>query len=196
MIKRVYIASSRSIGSKCQEYAREHLPKGFELCDNMEERNIFISVMYDTILKNEFIIQRKCYNFHAGILPKYRGVGIFSWVIINGEKETGITLHNIDKGIDTGSVIAFKKFGIEEGDTAYSLFNKGMASIYELFVEQFSNLLLGEYTSTFFPKEPNSLYTRKMLDDKRNITKLVMALDFPNKEGLYYYDDQEGKVVL
>lgn len=195
-LKKVYIASSREIGKKCLKYAEFNMPNGFTLCNIMEDCDIFISVMYDTLLKESFLKNRKCYNFHPGILPYYRGSGSFSWSIINEEKTTGITLHEIDKDIDTGPIICVKDFPIKENDTAYDLFSKGMDCIYELFVENFKAILTGDYYPQKFPKIKSSLYTRKRMDDLKDITKLVRALTFPNKEGIYYYTSDGRKIYL
>lgn len=64
------------------------------------------------------------FNMHGGILPEYRGGHVMQWAIINGEKETGITLHYIDEGIDTGPVVAESRFPIEWNDDAASVRDK------------------------------------------------------------------------
>tara|TARA_R110002051_G_scaffold8568_2_gene35596 strand:- start:1035 stop:1646 length:612 start_codon:yes stop_codon:yes gene_type:complete len=196
MIEKVHIATSRPIGDKCIKYAKAHMPDGYEFCENIQDSDVLLCVMYDTILKEDFISQRRCYNFHGGVLPEYRGVGIFSWAIINEEEETGITLHELDKGLDTGPVIACQKFPINKDSTAHSLFEKGMDVVYEMFVEHFCNLVTGQYIAKSVSKKPNSLYTRKMLDEKRDITNLLRALTFPGKEGMYYYTSEGDKIFL
>jgi len=62
-----------------------------------------------------------CVNVHPSLLPRYRGPDPFYWVLKNGEKETGVSLHFIDEGIDTGDIIIQEKIPIEGGDTARSL---------------------------------------------------------------------------
>tara|TARA_R100001509_G_C4843727_1_gene207532 strand:- start:319 stop:924 length:606 start_codon:yes stop_codon:yes gene_type:complete len=195
-MKKVFIASSREIGNRCYDYAQENMPEGFVLCGDPDDCDVFISVMYDTLLKSSFIKGRKCFNFHPGILPYYRGSGAFSWSIINREKITGITLHEIDQDIDTGPIITIRDFDIEENDTAYDLFEKGMLHMFDLFVEKFHTLLSGDYHTQKFPKVECSLYTRKMLDSKKDITDLVKALTFPGKEGAYYYTEDGRKIYL
>jgi methionyl-tRNA formyltransferase len=59
-----------------------------------------------------------CVNVHGGLLPEYRGGHVMQWAIINGETETGVSLHYIDEGVDTGPVIAIKRFPIEWEDDA------------------------------------------------------------------------------
>ena len=57
-------------------------------------------------------------NVHGGLLPEYRGGHVMQWAIINGEPETGVTLHYMDAGIDTGPVIADARFPIQVDDDA------------------------------------------------------------------------------
>ena len=169
---------------------------GFELCNTMEECDIFISVMYDTLLKEDFIKERRCYNFHPGVLPYYRGAGAFTWAILNKEKTTGITLHEIDKDIDTGPIISVQEYAISPNSTAYDLFERGMEVIFEMFVQYWRSILEEAYTPQKLPKLPSSLYTRKMLDDKKDITDLVRGFTFHEKEGLYYYTSDGRKIFL
>ena len=195
-MKRVFIGYSRSIGLKCFEYAHKNMPTGFELCDNKDDCDIFISVMYDTLLEESFIKERKCYNFHPGVLPFYRGSGAFTWAIINNESTTGITLHEIDKNIDTGPIINVQQYSIYPNSTAYDLYLEGMDVIYEMFVTYLPNLLEESYIRHPNPCTASSLYTRKMLDDKKDITDLVRGFTFPEKEGLYYYTSDGRKIFL
>ena len=195
-MKRVYIGYSRPVGLRCLEYAQHNMPPNFELCNRIEDCDIFISVMYDTLLKEDFIKKRRCYNLHPGVLPFYRGAGAFTWSILNEEKTTGITLHEIDKDIDTGSIISVQEYDISPNDTAYDLFVKGMDVMFKMFMKYFVNLLEEDYTPQKLPILPASLYTRKMLDNKKDITNLVRGFTFPEKEGLYYYTSDGRKIFL
>ncbi|MBA3768493.1 MAG: methionyl-tRNA formyltransferase, partial [Acidobacteria bacterium] len=65
-----------------------------------------------------------CVNLHGGLLPEYRGGHVMQWAIINGERETGMTLHYMDEGVDTGPVIAEESFPIEWEDDAASIRGK------------------------------------------------------------------------
>ena len=68
--------------------------------------------------------RRAAFNMHGGILPEYRGGHVMQWAIINGEKETGITLHYIEEGIDTGAIVAESRFSIDWNDDAASVREK------------------------------------------------------------------------
>jgi methionyl-tRNA formyltransferase len=63
-------------------------------------------------------------NVHGGLLPEYRGGHVMNWAIANGERETGATLAYLDEGIDTGPVIAERRFPIEWRDDAASVREK------------------------------------------------------------------------
>ena len=61
-------------------------------------------------------------NYHPSLLPKYRGGSAINWAIINGEKETGVSIHYIDEGVDSGPIIIQEKVAIEPDDTVKSVY--------------------------------------------------------------------------
>lgn len=64
-------------------------------------------------------------NYHPSLLPKYRGGSAIAWALINGERETGVTIHYIDDGVDTGDIVLQEAVPIAPEDTTASLyFNK------------------------------------------------------------------------
>lgn len=63
-------------------------------------------------------------NCHPSLLPEYRGANPYSHVIINDEKETGVTLHFMDENFDTGNIILQHKVPLEKNETMGTLFNK------------------------------------------------------------------------
>lgn len=65
-----------------------------------------------------------CINVHGSLLPKYRGAAPIQYSIIDGEKETGITIMHMDVGIDTGDMILQSPITIEADETGGSLFDK------------------------------------------------------------------------
>lgn len=64
------------------------------------------------------------HNIHASLLPAYRGRSHLNWVIINGEKHTGVTLHRVTRQKDAGPILAQAKVTIEKHDNALSLHKK------------------------------------------------------------------------
>ncbi len=65
-----------------------------------------------------------CFNLHGSLLPKYRGRVPTNWAIINGETETGVTLHHMTPGIDNGDIVAQQVVSISSNNTAQTLVNK------------------------------------------------------------------------
>ena len=61
-------------------------------------------------------------NYHPSLLPKYRGGSAINWAIINGETETGVTIHFIDEGVDTGPILLQEKVEIGPDDTVKSIY--------------------------------------------------------------------------
>lgn len=90
------------------------------------ECDLFVSMSFNQIFKEDTIdIPRfKTINCHAGKLPFYRGRNILNWALINDEKEFGITVHYVDKGVDTGDIILQRVFPITDSDNYYTLLNK------------------------------------------------------------------------
>ena len=85
-----------------------------------------------------------CINMHASLLPKYRGAAPIQWVIVNGEKETGVTAMMMDKGMDTGDMLIKRTVAITEEDTAETLYDKLAEEGGILIKEVVNRLLAGE----------------------------------------------------
>lgn len=90
------------------------------------EADIFVVAAFGQILSEEILSMPRygCVNIHASLLPKYRGAGPIQWAIINGEKTTGVTIMQMDQGIDTGDMLMKKEVEIEERETGDSLHDK------------------------------------------------------------------------
>ncbi|MEK9628125.1 MAG: formyltransferase family protein, partial [Nitrospinota bacterium] len=74
-----------------------------------------------------------CVNIHPALLPKYRGRYSTAHAIFNGETETGVTIHWMDEGIDSGPIISQETIAIDPDDTAKSLWEKFTAEGEKLF---------------------------------------------------------------
>lgn len=62
-----------------------------------------------------------CINVHASLLPKYRGAAPINWAVANGERETGVTIMQMDVGLDTGDMLSSRAIEIGEEETAPEL---------------------------------------------------------------------------
>src|SRR3990167_6012280 len=197
-MEKVYIASSRPIGTRCRDWALENMPESFQLVQSEVECDIFISVMYDQLLSEAFIASKKaCFNFHPGILPQYRGAGAFSWAILNGDHHFGVTLHELDKSIDHGKIIDCWTARIENEDTAETLYEKGMDGIFQMFQMRFEQLVIGEFPVLKDQDESLAkIYYKKDLARAQDLTRFVRAFTFEGKPNAYYYDHTGRKIEL
>ncbi|MGN0567049.1 MAG: methionyl-tRNA formyltransferase [Acutalibacteraceae bacterium] len=85
--------------------------------------DLAIVVAYGKILPEEFLNAPKygCINMHASLLPKLRGAAPIQWSIINGEKRSGVTAMQMDKGLDTGDILLSESVEIRDDETAQEL---------------------------------------------------------------------------
>lgn len=85
--------------------------------------DIIVTCAYGKIIPKVLIDYPKygCINIHASLLPKYRGAAPIQWALINGEKETGITLMYMDEFMDTGDIIDKVTYMIKDSDDIDSL---------------------------------------------------------------------------
>ena len=88
--------------------------------------DMYVVAAFGQILSQEVLDIPKygCINIHASLLPAYRGAAPIQWAIIDGLKETGVTIMQMDAGIDTGDILLQEKLVIEDSDTGESLFDK------------------------------------------------------------------------
>lgn len=109
------------------------------------EADIFVVAAFGQILSQEILDMPKfgSLNIHASLLPKYRGASPIQQVIIDGEKETGVTIMQMDAGIDTGDMLYKRIIDIEDTDTFESLHDKLMLLGGEAIVEALALLETG-----------------------------------------------------
>jgi len=110
-----------------------------ESIERLKEINpdCIVVVAFGQILKKDVLNIAKygCLNVHASILPKYRGAAPINWAIINGEEKTGITIMEMDEGLDTGDILKIREISIEEDDDSSTLADKLAKVGSELIVE-------------------------------------------------------------
>lgn len=86
--------------------------------------DLIIVIAYAQIIPKSIleIPQYGAINVHASLLPKYRGASCIQSAILHGDEQTGITIMKMDEGLDTGPILTQKIIGIDDSDTAESLF--------------------------------------------------------------------------
>jgi methionyl-tRNA formyltransferase len=87
-----------------------------------------------------------CINIHASLLPKYRGAAPINWAIANGENEAGVTLMQMDAGMDTGAMLSKRATPIAPDETAIELTTRLSQIGAELLSETLPQIENGEIT--------------------------------------------------
>ncbi|VVC03241.1 Bifunctional polymyxin resistance protein ArnA [Candidatus Burarchaeum australiense] len=107
-----------------------------------EAPDFLLSFQYRFIIRRQIIgsARKLAANLHFAPLPRYRGMYPIAWALLNGEKEFGVTIHEIDPGVDSGDIIAQKLFSVEESDTARTLYFKAVEKGAELFREAWPSM--------------------------------------------------------
>jgi methionyl-tRNA formyltransferase len=115
----------RELAITCVTPETPNTPSWIERIGELEPAIIF-SFYYRTMLPKEILALPPlgAYNLHGSYLPAYRGRCPVNWVIIKGEKQTGVTLHQMVEQPDAGPIVAQEKVAIASNDTALTLFNK------------------------------------------------------------------------
>jgi methionyl-tRNA formyltransferase len=88
-----------------------------------------------------------CLNLHASILPRYRGAAPINWAIVRGETETGMSLMQMDEGLDTGPVFTVRRVPIGENETAGELGVRLGALAADLVTSDVPRVVRGELTA-------------------------------------------------
>ena len=102
-----------------------------------------------------------CVNVHASLLPMYRGAAPLQWVIINGEKVSGVTTMQMDKGLDTGDMLLKEEVAIEPKETYETYHDKLSVVGAQLLIKTLDGLEAG--TITPVKQEGNTCYA-SMID--------------------------------
>ena len=111
-----------------------------------------------------------CINVHGSLLPKYRGAAPIQWAVIDGERESGVTIMQMDEGLDTGDMLLKGSVVLDEKETSGSLFNKLSALGASLCVEALEKLEKGDLTPEKQGESPTEY--------ARMLTKEMGELDF------------------
>jgi methionyl-tRNA formyltransferase len=158
----------------------------------LKERNIELIVLagFLSILEKYFCSQweNKIINIHPSLLPKYRGMSPQHWPIINGDNETGITVHFIDEDVDTGDIILQVKIPISKDEYVSELQNK-MKPIYSTIVKESINIISKEDKTKYIKQNHlKGSYYKKLKENhlKIDINKsyidaynLIKGVSFP-----------------
>lgn len=147
--------------------------------------DLFVVASFSRILKPETLAlaPRGVINLHPSLLPKYRGADPIFWVLVNGEKETGVTVHWIDEGVDTGALLGQKVVSIHDGEDAIYLAKKLTQAGVELLAEVLDQIdedravsvSQNEADASYFPPALEKYRTIHWEDSAESISRLIRA---------------------
>lgn len=161
-----------------------------EFVDNLRAiaPDVIVVAAFGQIISKEILEMPRygCINVHASLLPAYRGAAPIQWSVINGDRETGVTIMRMNEGLDTGDMIEKVVVKLDEKETGGSLFDKLSKAGAKLCVKALEKL---ENGAAVFEKQPESSTTAyaSMIDKKmgkinwgrsaKEIEQLIRGLD-------------------
>lgn len=150
-----------------------------------------------------------CINLHGSLLPKYRGRCPLNWAVINGEKETGVTLHYMTEKPDNGDILAQEKFAIGANDTAKDVHMNATRAAAKLLKAALPKLRKGtlkavkqdEKKATYFggrKPEDGAIDWGKTASEVRNLVRAVTrpypgAFSFLGEKKYIFWDVSEAR---
>jgi methionyl-tRNA formyltransferase len=117
-------------------------------------------------------------NPHPGLLPAYRGVDVIPWALYNGDP-LGVTVHIVDPGIDTGDIVAQRRYELRPGDTLSSLKRRADMILGQLMAEVVSQLAASGRLETHPQDAPGPLYSSMPRALKATVEAKLQAMDVP-----------------
>lgn len=164
--------------------------------------DIILAIGWSQLLSENLlkIPEKGCVGMHPALLPKNRGRAAIPWQIINGEKTSGVSLFYLDKGVDSGDIIAQKEFELKPDETAQTFYNKMIAADIELIRENLKSLKKG--TAPRKKQDENkATYLEKRTGEgmiewgkkTREIYDLIRAITHPYVGAYTYY---KGKKMI
>ncbi len=127
------------------------------------------------------------FNLHPSLLPAYRGRAPVNWVLVNGERETGVTLHHMVARADAGDIVGQRAVAIDDSDNALTLYRKLVPLGVELIEELHPKIVAGTAPRRKMDIAKGSYFGRRRPDDgridwrwpARRIFNLVRAVTHP-----------------
>ncbi len=170
-----------------------HVPDGVD--DAWRERiatmnpGVIYSFYYRYLIPESILglAQRGAYNMHGSLLPKYRGRAPVNWMLVNGEREAGVTLHHMVARADAGDIVGQRAIAIYDDDTALTLYRKLVPLGVELIKEYHPQIAAGVAPRRPMNIAEGSYFGRRRPEDgrinwtwsARRIFNLVRAVTHP-----------------
>ena len=121
--------------------------------------DIIVVVAYGCIIPPQLLHTAKygCINLHVSLLPKYRGSAPIQWAVLNGDAGTGVSIMQLDEGLDTGDVLCCEKIAIDPEETSGELFDRVTAVGARVLCETVPAIAAGTLTAVPQPHENASV---------------------------------------
>lgn len=143
-------------------YQPQRVRKNPEFLETLKEidPDIIIVAAFGQIIPKEILELPKfgCINIHASLLPKYRGAAPIQQAVIDGEKESGVTIMQMGEGLDTGDMISKITIPLAQDETGGSLFGKLAQAGAELLIKTLPSIEQGTAEREKQPEESPTPY--------------------------------------
>ncbi|WP_406641093.1 bifunctional UDP-4-amino-4-deoxy-L-arabinose formyltransferase/UDP-glucuronic acid oxidase ArnA [Pectobacterium brasiliense] len=166
--------------------------------------DVIFSFYYRTLLSDDILQLPSfgAFNLHGSLLPRYRGRAPVNWVLVNGETQTGVTLHKMVSRADAGDIVAQSVVAIDEEDTALTLHGKCRTAAAALLAQQLPLIRSREITLTPQDDSRASYFGRRTAADglidwqksAREINNLIRAVTEPYPGAFTFLG--ERKVII
>jgi methionyl-tRNA formyltransferase len=161
-----------SLGIPVHQPAKVRDPEFQETLKGIAPDLIVVAAFGQIIPKTILTLPRfGCINIHASLLPKYRGAAPIQQAVIDGEKESGVTIQKMGEGLDTGDMISKEVVVLSKEETGGSLFDKLSKAGADLLVKTLPSIFDGTAVYEKQPEESPTPYAAM-------ITKQMGLLDF------------------
>lgn len=167
--------------------------------------DIIISCYYRKMISRQILDLPRvgAFNLHGSFLPAYRGRCPVNWVIIKGEKQTGVTLHYMIEKPDAGDIVGQKAVEIDLSDTAKTLYDKLCAAAQELLDELLPLMKRGQIPRQKQDLTQGSYYGGRRPEDGRidwkksadEIYNLIRGVTDPYPGAFAFLDNDEKMIV-
>lgn len=161
---------AQNLGLKVLQYERvnRNIDEIFSI-----DFDVFVTASFGQIISREFLSKKMGLNVHPSKLPKYRGATPLQYALMNGDKETSVSIQKMEYEVDSGDIILCEDIKIDDEDTFSSLSEKTAKLGGELLVKSLDLIESGKVK--FYPQDGSKATFTKMIKKEDGF------LDFNNK---------------
>jgi len=142
--------------------------------------DVMVVAAYGLILPRSTLAIKPCINIHGSILPRWRGAAPIHRAIEAGDAETGVTIMEMEEGLDTGPMLLIERIAIDESDTTGSLHDKLAALGGRMIVDALQKMAQGQLEAVPQP-EQGVTYAAKIGKEEAKLDWTLAAVDLARK---------------